>query len=170
MARMARRGCFWLARCARQRCSRRLRCPPSPCTPRPAAGRPISLTIQTLLFLTSLTFLPALLLMMTSFTRIVIVLSLLRQALGTVQAPPNQVLVGLSLFLTFFVMAPVFERMYSEAYVPFSERRIGFNEALERGVRPAQGLHAAADPRVRSRAVRQARQGAAAGRAPTRCR
>lgn len=105
-------------------------------TPAPGGGQTYSLTLQTLLFLTSLTLLPAVLLMMTSFTRIVIVLSLLRQALGSVQAPPNQVLVGLSLFLTFFVMSPVLERMYNEAYVPFNERRIGFNEALERASVP----------------------------------
>jgi flagellar biosynthetic protein FliP len=105
-------------------------------TPAPGGGQTYSLTIQTLLFLTSLTFLPAVLLMMTSFTRIVIVLSLLRQALGTVQAPPNQVLIGLSLFLTFFVMSPVLERIYGEAYVPLSERRIGFEEALQRGSVP----------------------------------
>jgi len=74
--------------------------------------------------------------MMTSFTRIIIVLSLLRQALGAVQAPPNQVLVGLSLFLTFFVMSPVLERMYTEAYVPFSDRRIGFNDAVDRAAVP----------------------------------
>jgi flagellar biosynthetic protein FliP len=109
-------------------------------TPAPGGGQTYSLSIQTLLFLTSLTFLPAALLMMTSFTRIVIVLSLLRQALGTVQAPPNQVLVGLSLFLTFFVMAPVFERMYSEAYVPFSERRMSFNEALDKGAVPLRSF------------------------------
>jgi flagellar biosynthetic protein FliP len=101
--------------------------------PGPGGSQTYSLTIQTLLFLTSLTFLPAVLLMMTSFTRIVIVLSLLRQALGTVQAPPNQVLVGLSLFLTFFVMSPVLERIYTDAYVPFSDRRIGFNDAVDRG-------------------------------------
>jgi flagellar biosynthetic protein FliP len=105
-------------------------------TSAPGGGQTYSLTLQTLLFLTSLTLLPAVLLMMTSFTRIVIVLSLLRQALGSVQAPPNQVLVGLSLFLTFFVMSPVLERIYSEAYVPFSERRIGFNDALERASVP----------------------------------
>jgi len=109
-------------------------------TPAPGGGQTYSLTIQTLLFLLSLTFLPALLLIMTSFTRIVIVLTLLRQALGTVQAPPNQVIVGLSLFLTFFVMAPVFERMYSEAYVPFSERRLSFNEALDRGAIPLRSF------------------------------
>jgi flagellar biosynthesis protein FliP len=107
-------------------------------TVQPAAGggQTYSLTIQTLLFLTSITFLPAVLLMMTSFTRIMIVLSLVRQALGTVQAPPNQVLVGLSLFLTFFVMSPVLDRIYTDAYLPFSERRIGFNDALERGSVP----------------------------------
>jgi len=105
-------------------------------TPGPGGSQTYALTIQTLLFLTSLTFLPAVLLMMTSFTRIIIVLSLLRQALGAVQAPPNQVLVGLSLFLTFFVMSPVLERMYTEAYVPFSDRRIGFNDALDRAALP----------------------------------
>jgi flagellar biosynthetic protein FliP len=109
-------------------------------TPAPGGGQTYSLTIQTLLFLTSLTFLPAVLLMMTSFTRIIIVLSLLRQALGTVQAPPNQVLVGLSLFLTFFIMSPVLERIYSEAYVPFSERRIGFEDALQRGSVPLRSF------------------------------
>ena len=108
--------------------------------PAPGGGQTYSLTIQTLLFLTSLTFLPAVLLMMTSFTRIIIVLSLLRQALGTVQAPPNQVLVGLSLFLTFFIMSPVLERIYSDAYVPLSERRIGFEEALQRGSVPLRSF------------------------------
>ena len=97
-----------------------------------AGGTSYSVPIQTLLFFTALGFLPAVLLMMTGFTRIVIVLSLLRQALGTVQAPPNQVLVGLSLFLTFFVMSPVLERIYIDAYVPFSDRRIGFNDAVDR--------------------------------------
>jgi flagellar biosynthesis protein FliP len=105
-------------------------------TPGPGGSQTYTLTLQTLLFLTSITFLPAVLLMMTSFTRIIIVLSLLRQALGAVQAPPNQVLVGLSLFLTFFVMSPVLERMYTEAYVPFSDRRMGFNEAVDRAAVP----------------------------------
>jgi flagellar biosynthetic protein FliP len=109
-------------------------------TPAPGGGQTYALTIQALLFLTSLTFLPAMLLMMTSFTRIIIVLSLLRQALGTVQAPPNQVLIGLSLFLTFFVMSPVLERIYDDAYVPFSERRIGFEEALQRGAVPLRSF------------------------------
>ncbi|MDK2123785.1 flagellar type III secretion system pore protein FliP [Parachitinimonas caeni] len=100
------------------------------------AGQSYSLSLQTLLFLTSLTFLPAVLLMMTAFTRIVIVLSLLRQALGTIQAPPNQVIVGLSLFLTVFVMSPVLDRIWTEAYQPLSEDKISFNQALERGSVP----------------------------------
>jgi flagellar biosynthetic protein FliP len=105
-------------------------------TPGAGGAQTYSLTIQTLLFLTALTFIPAAVLMMTAFTRIVIVLSLLRQAIGTMQAPPNQVLIGLALFLTFFVMAPAFERAYREAYVPFSENRIDLVTAAERGVAP----------------------------------
>ena len=105
-------------------------------TPGPGGTQTWSLSIQALLLLTALSFLPAVLLMMTSFTRIIIVLSLLRQALGTIQTPPNQVLVGLSLFLTFFVMGPVFDRAYVEAYKPFSEEKLGFTEALERGAVP----------------------------------
>ncbi|MGQ5523712.1 flagellar type III secretion system pore protein FliP [Chitinimonas sp. PSY-7] len=99
-------------------------------------GQSYSLTLQTLLFLTSLTFLPAVLLMMTAFTRIVIVLSLLRQALGTMQAPPNQVIVGLSLFLTLFVMSPVLDKIWVDAYQPYSQDKINFNQALERGTQP----------------------------------
>lgn len=101
-----------------------------------AAGTAYSLPIQTLLFMTALGFIPAMLLMMTSFTRIVIVLSLLRQALGTMQSPPNQVIVGLSLFLTLFIMAPTFDKIYATAYQPFSEQKISFNEALEKGSIP----------------------------------
>jgi flagellar biosynthesis protein FliP len=78
-----------------------------------AGGTSYSVPIQTLLFFTALSFLPAVLLLMTGFTRIVIVLSLLRQALGTQAAPPNQVIVGLSLFLTFFVMGPDARPVYA---------------------------------------------------------
>ena len=91
-------------------------------SPSPGGGQTYTLSIQTLLFLTALTFLPAVLLMMTAFTRIVIVLSLLRQALGTMQSPPNQVVVGMSLFLTFFVMAPVFDKIYTDAYQPYDRK------------------------------------------------
>ncbi len=99
-----------------------------------------SLPIQTLLALTALTFIPAAVLMMTGFTRIIIVLSLLRHALGTQTSPPNQVLVGLSLFLTFFVMAPAFDQIYSEAYLPLSENRITFLQAVDRAAVPLKGF------------------------------
>ena len=105
-------------------------------TPAPGGGTQWSLSIQTLLLLTGLTFIPAIVLMMTGFTRIIIVLSLLRHALGTQTSPPNQVLVGLALFLTFFVMAPTFDRVYVEAYQPLSENKISFQEALDRGSVP----------------------------------
>jgi flagellar biosynthetic protein FliP len=105
-------------------------------TPTGGGAQSYSLSIQTLLLLTSLTFLPAVLLMMTSFTRIVIVLSLLRQALGTPASPPNQVLIGLSLFLTLFVMSPVIDRIHTEAYQPFSENKIGLADALDKGAVP----------------------------------
>ena len=105
-------------------------------TPAAGGGTQWSLSIQTLLLLTGLTFLPAMLLMMTSCTRIIIVLSLLRQALGTQTSPPNQVLVGLALFLTFFIMAPVGDRIYSDAYLPLAENKITFTEALDRGAVP----------------------------------
>ncbi|HEY9102581.1 flagellar type III secretion system pore protein FliP [Chitinimonas sp.] len=104
--------------------------------PSGGGGQSYTLTLQTLLFLTALTFLPAVLLMMTAFTRIVIVLSMLRQALGTQQSPPNQVIVGLSLFLTVFVMSPVLDKIWTEAYQPYSQEQIGFNEALERASKP----------------------------------
>ncbi len=99
-------------------------------------GTSYSVPIQTLLFFTALSFLPALLLLMTGFTRIVIVLGLLRQALGTQAAPPNQVIVGLSLFLTFFVMSPTLDRVYEQAYKPFAENQIPFDQALARGEGP----------------------------------
>ncbi len=108
--------------------------------PGPGGTQTYSLSLQALIFLTALTFLPAVVLMMTSFTRIVIVLSLLRQAMGTIQTPPNQVIVGLSLFLTFFVMAPVFDRIYTEAYKPLSEERIKFDEALDRAAVPLKAF------------------------------
>ncbi|WP_416200147.1 flagellar type III secretion system pore protein FliP [Undibacterium sp. 5I1] len=105
-------------------------------TPAAGGGQNYSLSIQTLLFLTALSFIPAVLLMMTSFTRIIIVLSLLRQALGTQSAPPNQVMVGLALFLTLFVMGPVFDKIYADAYLPFSENKISMSEAMDKGVAP----------------------------------
>ena len=105
-------------------------------TPTAGGGQEYSLSLQTLILLTSLTFLPAALLMMTGFTRIIIVLSLLRQALGTQSSPPNQVLIGLALFLTFFVMSPVLDKIYTEAYPPYSENRISLQEAMDKGAQP----------------------------------
>ncbi|NNM81386.1 MAG: flagellar type III secretion system pore protein FliP [Burkholderiales bacterium] len=109
-------------------------------TPLPGGGQSYALSIQTLLTLTALSFLPAVLLMMTGFTRIIIVLSLLRQALGTQSSPPNQVLVGLALFLTFFVMSPVFQKIYVDAYQPLSENRIDFNQAIEKASIPLKSF------------------------------
>ena len=105
-----------------------------------AGGTSYSVPIQTLLFFTALSFLPAVLLLMTGFTRIVIVLGLLRQAMGTQSAPPNQVIIGLSLFLTFFVMSPTIDKVYAEAYQPYAENRIQFDEALKRGEVPMRAF------------------------------
>ncbi len=99
-------------------------------------GQRWSLSLQTLLLLSSLAFLPAVLLMMTSFTRIIIVLSLLRTAMGTQSTPPNQVLLGLALFLTFFIMAPVLDQVYQDAWIPLSGEEINFGEFLERAQDP----------------------------------
>ena len=99
-------------------------------------GQSWSLPVQTLVFITSLTFIPAILLMMTSFTRIIIVFGLLRSALGTPSAPPNQVMLGLALFLTFFIMSPVIDKIYTDAYQPFSEDKITMQEALDKGSQP----------------------------------
>lgn len=104
--------------------------------PTAGGGQTYSLSLQTLLLLTSLTFLPAALMMMTSFTRIIIVLSLLRQAIGTQSSPPNPVLVGLALFLTLFVMGPVFDKIYVDAYQPLADNKISMSQALDRGVGP----------------------------------
>ena len=105
-------------------------------TPGPGGGQTWSLSVQTMLLLTSLSFLPAILLTMTGFTRIIIVLGLLRTAIGAQSSPPNQILVGLALFLTFFVMSPVFDKAYTDGYKPFSENKISAEQALERGVQP----------------------------------
>ena len=105
-------------------------------TPSSGGGQTYSLSLQTLILLTSLSFLPAILLMMTSFTRIIIVLSLLRSALGTPSSPPNQVLIGLALFLTFFVMSPVLDKIYTEAYLPYSENKLSLQQAADKGIVP----------------------------------
>jgi len=93
-------------------------------------------TVDIVILLTILTLLPSILMMLTGFTRIIIVLSFIRQALGMQQTPPNQILIGLALFLTFFVMQPVFSRVYDEAYVPFSEGEITQEEFIETALVP----------------------------------
>jgi len=95
-----------------------------------------SLTLQLLALMTLLTLLPSLLLMMTSFVRIIIVMSLLRQALGTAQTPPNQVLVGISLFLTIFIMSPVLTSVYDQAITPYFEEQVSFDTALLKAEEP----------------------------------
>jgi flagellar biosynthetic protein FliP len=109
-------------------------------SPGPGGSTNYTFSIEALLLLTSLTFLPAVLLLMTSFTRIVIVLSLLRQAMGTMTAPPNQVIVGLSLFLTFFVMGPVFDKIYDTAWRPYSDNQISLVQAADRAAQPIKGF------------------------------
>jgi flagellar biosynthesis protein FliP len=102
----------------------------------PGGGQNYSITLQMLALMTAITFLPAILLMMTAFTRIVIVLAILRQAIGAGQAPPNQVLIGLALFLTLFVMAPVVEQIRVDAVDPYVAGTIDTTTALGKGVAP----------------------------------
>ncbi|MHA3902295.1 flagellar type III secretion system pore protein FliP [Castellaniella sp. WN] len=109
-------------------------------TPGPNGSETWSLSVQTLVMLTMLSFLPAALLMMTGFTRIIIVLGLMRNALGTGVSPPNSVLVGLALFLTFFTMSPVFDQIYAQAYQPLSRDEISFEQALDRGSQPLKAF------------------------------
>lgn len=95
-------------------------------------GRPLSLSLQILILMSLLTVLPSLILMMTSFTRIIIVLSILRQALGLQQTPPNQVLVGLALFLSIFVMRPAIDQINANAFKPYGAGQISIEEAVTR--------------------------------------
>jgi len=99
-------------------------------------GQAYSLTLQALGLMTLLTLLPAIILSMTAFTRIIIVLGMLRQAIGAPQTPPNQVLVGLALFLTLFVMAPTLNEVQRVALQPYMEEKIPFETALDRAVDP----------------------------------
>ncbi len=96
----------------------------------------VSTTLQILALLTLLSVAPSILLMMTAFTRIVIVLSFLKSALGTPNIPPTPVIIGLSLFLTFYVMAPTLDRIHNEAFKPYMEQKIGFEEAVKRAEKP----------------------------------
>src|SRR5208283_4323560 len=105
----------------------------------PAAGSSflgMSTPLELLLFMTLLSILPAILVMVTSFTRIIVVLSFLRQALGAPSVPPTQVLIGLALFITFFIMSPVLDRIYADAYQPYSRKEIGVEDALNKAAVP----------------------------------
>jgi flagellar biosynthesis protein FliP len=104
--------------------------------PTGSGGQTYSLTLQVLILMTVLTLLPSILLMMTAFTRIIIVLAILRQAIGAGQTPPNQVLVGLALFLTMFVMTPVIDKINVDAVQPYIAGQIETTVALERAVVP----------------------------------
>jgi flagellar biosynthetic protein FliP len=94
-------------------------------------GPGLSLSLQLLLIMGLLTILPSLILMMTSFTRILVVLAILRQAIGLQQSPPNQVLIGLSLFLSLFIMAPTLEKVNDNAIAPYSADQINAEQAIE---------------------------------------
>src|SRR5215510_14596275 len=109
-------------------------------TTAPGGGQTYSLTLQILILMTVLTLLPAILLMMTAFTRIVIVLAILRQAIGAGQTPPNQVLIGLALFLTLFVMAPVVSKINTDAAQPYLADQIDASVALDRALVPLKGF------------------------------
>jgi len=99
-------------------------------------GKSYSVTLQILAVMTLLTVLPSLLVMMTSFTRIIIVFSILRQAMGTPQTPSNQILLGLALFLTFFIMSPVLEKANDEALQPYLSDQISADVAIKKGIQP----------------------------------
>lgn len=98
----------------------------------------VSVAIQILFLLTVLTLAPAILIMMTSFTRLIIVFSFLRNALGIHQMPPNQILIGLSLFLTFFIMTPVWQAVKENAYTPYMEKKLSQEKALEEAIKPVR--------------------------------
>jgi flagellar biosynthetic protein FliP len=105
-----------------------------------SGGQTWSLTLQVLVLMTLLTLLPAILLSMTAFTRIVIVLAILRQALGTPQTPPNQVLIGLALFMTLFVMSPVLTQSWEQGVKPYVDGQVGAEVALEKTLEPLRGF------------------------------
>jgi flagellar biosynthetic protein FliP len=98
----------------------------------------VSVLIQILFLMTILTLAPAILVMMTSFTRLIVVFSFLRHALGTQQLPPNQILVGLSLFLTFFIMTPVWQNVRDNALTPYMAKKISQEKALEEAMKPVR--------------------------------
>lgn len=105
-------------------------------TTNPDGSQEYTVTIQILAIMTSLTLLPAILMMMTSFTRIIIVFAILRQALGLQQSPSNQILIGLTLFLTLFIMMPVFTQVHEQAVTPYLEEQVTSSQALDLAIKP----------------------------------
>lgn len=105
-------------------------------TTTPDGGTQYSVTMQILLLMTAMSFLPAMIIMLTSFTRIIVVLSILRQAIGLQQTPSNQVLIGISMFMTFFIMAPVFDEIYAEAVKPYIAETMNIEQAFNIGKEP----------------------------------
>jgi len=103
-------------------------------------GETYSVTLQVLAFMTAISLLPAAMMMMTSFVRILIVLGILRQALGTQSSPSNQVLIGLALFLSMFIMMPVFDQIYDDALAPYLEDQMPAQEALQKAAIPMRGF------------------------------
>lgn len=99
-----------------------------------------SVTMQILLLMTAMSFIPAMVIMLTSFTRIIVVLSILRQALGLQQTPSNQVLIGISMFMTFFIMAPVFDKIYAEAVEPYMNESMTLTQAYDVGKEPIKSF------------------------------
>ncbi|WP_432453614.1 MULTISPECIES: flagellar type III secretion system pore protein FliP [unclassified Agarivorans] len=105
-------------------------------TTSPDGGQEYSVTLQVLALMTALSFLPALVIMMTSFTRIVVVMSILRQAMGLQQSPSNQVIIGIALFLTFFIMSPVIDKVNENAVQPYLNEQLSSTEAFEQAKQP----------------------------------
>ncbi|WP_281560360.1 flagellar type III secretion system pore protein FliP [Thalassomonas sp. RHCl1] len=99
-----------------------------------------SIKLQILLLMTALSLLPAMVLMLTSFTRIIVVLAILRQAMGLQQSPPNRVLVGIALTLTILIMKPVWSEIHQQAFIPYDQEEIGLEQAIERAKQPLQAF------------------------------
>ena len=109
-------------------------------TTNPDGSQEYTVTIQILAIMTMLTLLPAMVMMMTSFTRIIIVFSIVRQAMGLQQSPSNQILVGLALFLTFFIMTPILEDIHQNALMPYINEELTSLEALEKAEVPIRAF------------------------------
>ncbi|KKO47019.1 flagellar biosynthesis protein flip [Arsukibacterium ikkense] len=106
----------------------------------PDGSQQYSVTLQVLALMTMLSFIPAMVIMMTSFTRIIVVLAILRQAIGLQQTPSNQILIGITLFLTFFIMAPVFKTVHEQAIQPYLDESITPVQAFDAAIVPIKGF------------------------------